>query len=893
MAWHLDWQARPQLLAVLCSVLAHDGRDANSTTRPLESHRRCQTRPADQTTRRPDCRAAAAGCPATLPTRWRSTTHNRTWPEGGATVAVAVAVLLPASACVPRAPACDSAARFRDPSSTFAEHAGRSRDQGALGQRPVVSRGHRSIPATPFIPIARPARRPPSIVFLAPRLRLLPNIFLESPCHLLPPAPRAESRHTVIPTQPAPLPATYAARPPSAPLPAATVKLDSQETPPPLCHSPVTSDRGRASTADSTPISTPVEQAASPHFGRSKRDSDLYFSWCRKPHELGASRSLLPESELLFEDAGDCSFPLFPESPPQGSLRDMAQTAAPIDISPPPFSSKSPQNQPSNLTFALRQAKANHNLSTTPNQQNGNGPDVQESIGNGLSSSYYSSGATPITMKDRPRRESNNMGSLVAGMSWGAGSWIRDDISMSGTSPANYNQSPSYHSSSYLPKMEAAFMKDFTCCGLILPSLHDLLRHFEETHANAPAPRNSQPAQGGLNPPNDPSGASGATTPGPTQAQGEPAAQTQHGFHPRAGSMGGSRTQRLGSDGFNRTNLSTVHDMDSLEDMEMDDINDGLASIEEAPLPFPAQQSQFNQKQSQLQPLNVNLANTAPTHQGLRTSTPTTPAASQQYNLQNNPTVSSVNTPTLGTVPMQSIHSRSSEESSHPGTPAELDMDHFNFYRTTQGMQAMGMDINLGNSAFGGMAGFDGTIDQPGKRLYSKQGNNAQMQRQHLQAAFLQQNFPSGDQIDLAQPFPEQQNTQTTFLEEHKPFKCPVIGCEKAYKNQNGLKYHKQHGHQSQQLKDNEDGTYSIVDPTTSIPYPGTQGMEKEKPYRCTICGKRYKNLNGLKYHKTHSAKCNPELQAQRLALTTNLQGMNVGANVAGAGMAGMDTPLY
>lgn len=25
-----------------------------------------------------------------------------------------------------------------------------------------------------------------------------------------------------------------------------------------------------------------------------------------------------------------------------------------------------------------------------------------------------------------------------------------------------------------------------------------------------------------------------------------------------------------------------------------------------------------------------------------------------------------------------------------------------------------------------------------------------------------------------------------------KPFKCPVIGCEKAYKNQDGLKYHKQ-----------------------------------------------------------------------------------------------------
>jgi len=24
--------------------------------------------------------------------------------------------------------------------------------------------------------------------------------------------------------------------------------------------------------------------------------------------------------------------------------------------------------------------------------------------------------------------------------------------------------------------------------------------------------------------------------------------------------------------------------------------------------------------------------------------------------------------------------------------------------------------------------------------------------------------------------------------------------------------------------------------------------MEKEKPFKCDVCGKRYKNLNGLKY---------------------------------------------
>jgi hypothetical protein len=68
-----------------------------------------------------------------------------------------------------------------------------------------------------------------------------------------------------------------------------------------------------------------------------------------------------------------------------------------------------------------------------------------------------------------------------------------------------------------------------------------------------------------------------------------------------------------------------------------------------------------------------------------------------------------------------------------------------------------------------------------------------------------------------------------------KPYKCPIGGCDKAYKNPNGLKYHNQHGHCNMTADDNE----SIA----------------SKPYQCTIgdCGKRYKNLNGLKYHIEHS----------------------------------------
>ncbi|KAI8388574.1 uncharacterized protein BYT42DRAFT_560550 [Radiomyces spectabilis] len=68
-----------------------------------------------------------------------------------------------------------------------------------------------------------------------------------------------------------------------------------------------------------------------------------------------------------------------------------------------------------------------------------------------------------------------------------------------------------------------------------------------------------------------------------------------------------------------------------------------------------------------------------------------------------------------------------------------------------------------------------------------------------------------------------------------KPYKCPVPGCDKAYKNPNGLKYHNQHGH-CNLVNDEYENMAS-------------------KPYQCTIgdCGKRYKNLNGLKYHIEHS----------------------------------------
>ncbi|RUS15391.1 hypothetical protein BC938DRAFT_476971, partial [Jimgerdemannia flammicorona] len=93
-----------------------------------------------------------------------------------------------------------------------------------------------------------------------------------------------------------------------------------------------------------------------------------------------------------------------------------------------------------------------------------------------------------------------------------------------------------------------------------------------------------------------------------------------------------------------------------------------------------------------------------------------------------------------------------------------------------------------------------------------------------------------------------------------KPYKCPVTGCDKAYKNPNGLKYHNQHGHCN---------TQSAVEGDKPC----------MKPYQCTIgdCGKRYKNLNGLKYHIEHA----------------HIPAINTAAALAGVGLPSpLSTPM-
>ncbi|KZF22080.1 hypothetical protein L228DRAFT_145982 [Xylona heveae TC161] len=591
----------------------------------------------------------------------------------------------------------------------------------------------------------------------------------------------------------------------------------------------------------------------------------------------------------------------------------MAGTASPIDIATPTRnSSSSPSNlnpQPSNLTTALQGAAAREARPTpavnigAPNSHDfasnaGRRESVAGSLG-GMGSHQWGTGAKPISMsnanRDKTRRESL-AGSLVGGMSWGGvsvGSWIRDDIIMAGTSPFTY-QSPSFHSSSYLPKLEANFMRDFSCCGITLASLHDLLQHYEEAHAQQvpPSQRPSQSGQG--------AGPNGLINRGQTPQHLQPPnphqqsrpGQSNHATPtgmPLGGPVNGQQTQN----GFGKP-LTVTHELDAVEDMEMDDVDGNDATPSPSGQPQQAQQSQFGQNNSSRVPsLSLNITNAMQSHQGLKSSRPSTPAAAGApgFPFQNNPTVSSVNTPTFGAQPMRA----NSPDSSVPGTPAELDSD---FVGGLPGDLPMaGNPMQGGNGMFGynfgnGNEMLDLCIDEPAKRLFSPNGG---FSNQHHLAQFRMGGAQYGS--ELARRIREQQllaglsGAAPGMLpgEEIKPFRCPVVGCEKAYKNQNGLKYHKTHGHTNQQLHENPDGTFSIVNPETSVPYPGTLGMEKEKPYRCEVCGKRYKNLNGLKYHKAHAPLCHPDLKVNAAALAGSplgMQGVNV--NVAGAGLAGI-----
>ena len=577
------------------------------------------------------------------------------------------------------------------------------------------------------------------------------------------------------------------------------------------------SDFDRVSPVETTPVSTPKATSASAFPRTGAREKDLLFQW---HHRISPSQ-LFCDSTLLDVDLEESPFPLFGQSPPPSS--SMAGETAPIEIAIR-HNSASPRR--SNLSSGL-QGDSGSGLRSDAN--GGKGPSRNESVSMSGLTPQYSSGAIPISASGtnrQQRRESNAAGSMMGGMSWGGvsmNSWIRDEyvrvgdaphlansssIVMQGSSPFSGGYtSPSYHSSSYIPKLEANFMRDFICCGRIIPSLHDLLTHYEVEHParkqavqTTPKPQKTNQSISATGPSEPPQSnaslASIQTVPPVPPPTPQTINETVLLVQPASGEAQG------------RPQYHSSQEMEVVDDMEMDDINgnnfadtsmaagnvaSGFAMPSDQPF---GQQSQFAQQQGRVPRLDLqNLTNPLQNFQGIRQSQPGTPISAGGRPYYGNPTVSSVNTPTMTAHPRQQQVLRT-PDSSTPGTPREIDPD-FLGDLSHMSMDAPGFMTmpQTDRSAFG--YGNDGGlgevyIDDPAKRLFSSNtGTNQSPQTVHQRLG----NGQYGPDSDIAKRIRERQQkaglADTLTGDEPKPFRCPVIGCEKAYKNQNGLKYHK------------------------------------------------------------------------------------------------------
>lgn len=104
-----------------------------------------------------------------------------------------------------------------------------------------------------------------------------------------------------------------------------------------------------------------------------------------------------------------------------------------------------------------------------------------------------------------------------------------------------------------------------------------------------------------------------------------------------------------------------------------------------------------------------------------------------------------------------------------------------------------------------------------------------------------------------------------------KPFRCPKANCNKSYKQANGLKYHMTHGscnfappkdlEQVQALLASKRSAREAAgDEDNTITEGELREVEREaerrlRPFACGVadCQRRYKNMNGLRYHYQHS----------------------------------------
>lgn len=120
-------------------------------------------------------------------------------------------------------------------------------------------------------------------------------------------------------------------------------------------------------------------------------------------------------------------------------------------------------------------------------------------------------------------------------------------------------------------------------------------------------------------------------------------------------------------------------------------------------------------------------------------------------------------------------------------------------------------------------------------------GQKAEASKEGLEEEQADSAMPNGTKLT------DPQLPQPSLFTTHKPWRCPNPGCNKAYKQSNGLKYHQQKGQCDFAIHDAVDLGLSIE-----------EAEERSRPFVCAVgagCNKRYRQMNGLKYHYLNSGE--------------------------------------
>ena len=399
-------------------------------------------------------------------------------------------------------------------------------------------------------------------------------------------------------------------------------------------------------------------------------------------------------------------------------------------------------------------------------------------------------------------------------------------------------------------RLESTFCRNFTCCGQKLDDLHDLLQHYEECHVRFED--DEMPAM---------------IADDEVESSDSSTASTSQPSSPRtsnAGSTASAAATATAATTPGATTDSTVTTPTGLDD------TDKTSAFDTAVMRSPSLSK--GKKRSFGQYANASSANpNGAIHQSLRRALIDGGVGRRT---PGSPNIYAPNSPF------------STPGSSIPGTPS-IDAENDSYFSN-----------GLNPAAFSALSIRSSNADE-----------------HHLPSCAPPNLFfpASGTASSSSQPPAKREktsavtNASTIALENalragaaniDKPYKCPAPGCDKAYKQMNGLKYHRLHGHCNQNnlpitaqaaaqpptihITTNstktspqpesgikgEDGeaTPSMGSPSSptassnSSPDPASPATHApialgDRLYICQVgaCGKRYKNLNGLRYHYLHS----------------------------------------